>query len=400
MKIILFLLGLSSLMLVGTHANCEEKKKDRFVFKIKNGEVRTETCRWLARRKSATRICAKNTRRTEEYGSADVVCRKTCGSCGVCYENRNARVFLLTKKNGRKKYSKCKSVAELLGSERFWWVCLIAEGDGTYPPPKSVCPVSCSQPGCARTSSPSTTPPTPFGCFGSTGLKAAVDLWFSDRRRAEDEHGPIGDWLTCGATTLTEIFYNRPDFDMDISGWDTSSVTKFNYAFRTGRDLVTAFAGDVSAWDTARVTSLYGMFMANFAFNGDVSAWDTTAVRTMGSAFYRASRFDGDLSGWGTGLVTAMDSMFNGASSFKGRTLGAWDTGSVETMAYMFRGGQSVFYSFNGAISDWNVALVTDMFFMFNLAASFNQCLEWSLAEGTRTFGMFSGSGGKISTRC
>ena len=57
-----------------------------------------------------------------------------------------------------------------------------------------------------------------------------------------------------------------------------------------------------------------------------------------GSAFqgfgYK-STFDGDISKWNTAQVTDMGSMFSSASAFN-RDIGSWNTAQVTAMNYMF----------------------------------------------------------------
>jgi len=77
--------------------------------------------------------------------------------------------------------------------------------------------------------------------------------------------------------------------------------------------------------------------------------------------FWGASAFNGDLSAWNVAKVTNMSYMFAGASSFNG-DLSAWTVANVTGLWGMFCGASS----FNGDLSAWNVANVTDMGGMFS----------------------------------
>jgi len=78
--------------------------------------------------------------------------------------------------------------------------------------------------------------------------------------------------------------------------------------------------------------------------------------------------FNGIISSWNTASVTNMASMFSGASLFNPGDLTKWDTSAVRTMGYMFYRASA----FKGDISSWNTASVTDMRWMFSGASSFN----------------------------
>ena len=62
--------------------------------------------------------------------------------------------------------------------------------------------------------------------FTNETLRAAVELWCSDRAAAIAQHGPIGEWDTSGVTDMRRPFKDKKgasDFNDDISGWDVSS---------------------------------------------------------------------------------------------------------------------------------------------------------------------------------
>ena len=87
----------------------------------------------------------------------------------------------------------------------------------------------------------------------------------------------------------------------------------------------------------------------------------------MKEMFCEASSFNGDVSKWNTAAVTDMSEMFSGASSFNG-DVSNWNTAAVVDMVRMFHGASS----FNGDVSKWNTAAVTTMTDMFSGASSFS----------------------------
>ena len=56
-------------------------------------------------------------------------------------------------------------------------------------------------------------------------LKTAVTEFNSNAAEAIAKYGPIADWCVSAITDMRELFFNLGNFNADISGWDTSSVT-------------------------------------------------------------------------------------------------------------------------------------------------------------------------------
>ena len=98
------------------------------------------------------------------------------------------------------------------------------------------------------------------------------------------------DWDVSGITNMASLFYNGRDggivnttqFNADISGWDTSSVTAMPYMFYGA----SAFNADISGWDTSLVTDAGNMFQG-------ATAWLATYERKDGTASY-----DGPPTAW------------------------------------------------------------------------------------------------------
>jgi len=109
----------------------------------------------------------------------------------------------------------------------------------------------------------------------------------------------------------------------------------------------------------------------------------------MFAMFYEASAFNGNISSWHTAAVTDMSHMFREASSFN-RDLSAWKTSAVKAMYAMFWGASS----FNQHdLSTWDISAVTEMRFMFSpnreewdtcadSTQCKNQCCSSKLSEG------------------
>ena len=124
----------------------------------------------------------------------------------------------------------------------------------------------------------------------------------------------------------------------------------------------------------------------------DLNYIDTSAITDMSWLFssdttdgHELGEFNGDISKWDVAAVTNMEAMFFDAKSFN-QDISGWNVARVNSMNSMFGGATS----FNQDISDWNVSKVTNMKSMFNGATSFNQDISrWNVARVTDMFQMF-----------
>jgi len=180
-------------------------------------------------------------------------------------------------------------------------------------------------------------------------------------------------------------FFNDPNFNSDISFWDTSNVTDMTAMFWQSD-----FNQDISAWDTSNVTSMRQLFDGAESFNQNISAWNTSSVTSMQGMFGDAMEFNQDIGIWDTSSVTDMVGVFSGADLFN-QDIGDWDTSKVEIMFAMFRKA----ISFNQDIGGWETGNVKSdiviegitygpMEEMFNGAIAFNQDLtDWCVINIT-----------------
>ena len=125
---------------------------------------------------------------------------------------------------------------------------------------------------------------------------------------------------------------------------------------------------------------------------GTMPNWDTSLVEDMRGknnggyiGFGRKSTFNGDISRWNTAQVTDMSRMFAQASAFN-QAIGSWNTTQVADMNDMFYYASA----FNQAIGSWNTAQVTDMSRVFAQASVFNQDIGgWNTEKVTYMDYMF-----------
>ena len=166
-------------------------------------------------------------------------------------------------------------------------------------------------------------------CFADRGeLQAALKTYHYDKNCRRDANCPISktygwplnSWFVGHVTDMHELFLAM-SFNMDISSWDTSSVTTMDRMF----SYATYFNQDISSWDTSSVTDMSMMFSYATSFNQDISYWDTSRVINMPLMFSYATSFNQDISYWATYSVIDMRCMIYSASSFN-QNLCAWRT--------------------------------------------------------------------------
>ena len=114
---------------------------------------------------------------------------------------------------------------------------------------------------------------------------------------------------TSGLTALPNFSCESLLKQLDVSGWDTSKVTKMLSMFRQCYNLTTL---DVSGWDTSSVTSMNLMFYNCRSLTAlDVSGWDTSSVTNISAMFYNCQKLASLKfgSGWGTQTSTEANAL-------------------------------------------------------------------------------------------
>jgi surface protein len=99
--------------------------------------------------------------------------------------------------------------------------------------------------------------------FDDTTLRAAVDLWFSDRATAIETYGPIGDWDVSSVSTMKRLFQDEEEFNDNISRWNTSNVNTMELLFSGA----TLFDQPLTSWDTSNVANMNSTFSGATLFN-------------------------------------------------------------------------------------------------------------------------------------
>lgn len=93
-------------------------------------------------------------------------------------------------------------------------------------------------------------------------------------------------------TCLNYLFYLFPEFNGNISNWNTSNVIDFSFMFYQCK-----FNQDISNWKFDNVIYMNNMF-EDSKFNQDISNWKfSKGLRTTQEMFLN-SEFDQDISNW------------------------------------------------------------------------------------------------------
>jgi len=91
------------------------------------------------------------------------------------------------------------------------------------------------------------------------------------------------------SVTMDHFFVGIPISELDVSDWDTSSVTTMANAFNGCSQLTEL---DVSNWDVSNVTNMQNLFSGCSGLTKiDISNWDTSNVTNMNNLFANCTSF-------------------------------------------------------------------------------------------------------------
>ena len=124
-----------------------------------------------------------------------------------------------------------------------------------------------------------------------------------------------------------------------ITNWGEGKWESFNNAFKGATNLTIPATDEP---DLSLTNDMNGAFRECTSLVGTtLNDWDISTINNLNQTLYNATSFNGDISLWNTAAVTDMELMFNGASAFNQNinTSGnSWNTAAVTTMNNMFSG--------------------------------------------------------------
>ena len=216
-------------------------------------------------------------------------------------------------------------------------------------------------------------------------LQKAMVGWYANQGVSDLKYGPIENWDVSRVTSFADVvggenpFYDSlatyqttySQFNRDLSGWDVSNGTDFQFMFFECQAYNNAGVS-LSGWDVSKSTNFNGMFSQANEFVGvGVDSWNVSNATNIAFMFSGCELFNINLNGWDTSNVTNMSGVFETTPSYN-QPLNNWDVSKVTTMSEMFN-CQIDGSTFNQPLSSWDTSNVIDMSFMFNNASTFNQ---------------------------
>ena len=146
---------------------------------------------------------------------------------------------------------------------------------------------------------------TGLGGWGTTEKGALTSI-------ATSNDSATTTWGLCSSapSTLTSLadFVNGCTNITSVPSYCPSTITTLHSAFRQAN----SFNGDISSWDVSQCTDFNYMFYQNTAFNQSLNGWTlpTTSTYTMYAMFQQATSFNGDISTWNVSQCTSFQYMF------------------------------------------------------------------------------------------
>ena len=116
------------------------------------------------------------------------------------------------------------------------------------------------------------------------GIRTAIYLWCRDKAAAKAAYGPIASWDTSRVTQMWQLFWERRDFNEDISRWNVSNVVDTRYMFCRAA----SFDADLSQWDVGQVQRMNGMFEFATSFGHRLGGAWSTSTASKDSMFFNS----------------------------------------------------------------------------------------------------------------
>lgn len=147
-------------------------------------------------------------------------------------------------------------------------------------------------------------------------------------RQARAFNGDVSNFDTRQVTSMELMFADADEFD-GILDWDTRNVENVKEMFAR----CTKFKGQgIEKWNTSRVRTMSGMLRLNGVIDIDLSGWDTSSVEDMSYLFLNCFSFRGKgLEVWNVSNTINFSNFANNAPRFN-PNLRYWDVSNAESM--------------------------------------------------------------------
>ncbi|HAV1517929.1 TPA: DUF285 domain-containing protein [Vibrio parahaemolyticus] len=159
------------------------------------------------------------------------------------------------------------------------------------------------------------------------------------REELRDLIGSGQDYSKACVSTITDFsrLFDGISVDYDITGWDVSNGTTFQYMFRNS----VSFNQDISRWNVGNGNNFSFMFEGATAFNQPLNDWNMSNATTLMNTFKNASSFNQPLDKWDTSNVKYFDYTFEYATNFN-QNISSWNTSSARWYPKSFSTGSSL----------------------------------------------------------
>ena len=166
---------------------------------------------------------------------------------------------------------------------------------------------------------------------------------------------------TGNVTDMKGMFYYTEIESLDLRNFDTSKVTDMSDMFGTNRYLTEL---NVTSFDTSKVKKMNGIFSYTKIKVLDLSSFDTSSLTNLRSAFYDMSELENIIIGdkWTTKNVTDFGLTFEGCKKLEVSFFKNIDTSSATKMNRMFSGYNTEVLDLKGM----DTTKVFDMSLMFS----------------------------------
>ena len=162
-------------------------------------------------------------------------------------------------------------------------------------------------------------------------------------------------------TTAASAFYESGIETIDMSGWNTPSLTNMTYMF--SRSKIKSIVG-MDQMDTSHVTNMSQMFYCCYDLESfDFPNLDTSRVTTFYGMFQGCRSLQSvDCSNWNTSSATNMEDMFEWCKALSALDLSSFDTSHVTRMNYMISGCDNLRFLDISSFDISNISYLSGLF--------------------------------------